>query len=74
MARTKMTAQRHGCTAHLCDSEMSSDVSFSMHILLSAVFVYVYVVKSCSYIYIHTYACRFMCIVKTVAGWGVDPT
>lgn len=22
------------------------------------------------YIYIHTYACRFMCIVKTVAGWG----
>ena len=24
MARTKMTAQWHGCTAHLCDSEMSS--------------------------------------------------
>lgn len=59
MARTKMTAQRHGCTAHLCDSEMSSGGSFSMHILLSAVFVSDYI-RICLYIYVHSKNCCWM--------------
>ena len=27
-----------------------------------------------SYIYNYIHVCTFLCIVKTVAGWGVDPT